>query len=236
MEKRRGFQRFNLSYTTFESIFDAAYRCLAIGFLVALANTPILLFVQLVIAPLASWPLLFLLSLTLGPSLAAGFWSFTQCQLTGDSKPVRFFFSGYRQTWRRALAIWALTVALLLFLFVDVLAVWGTQFAALLGPVFAVLALLGISTSIVSLAAISQPGHGLTVLATIKISAFLAVRKFPLTLVTLILLTAWVFISLAQPIIGLFLVSGFILYAIWSNSRGTLAPLTPPAGTDSATS
>lgn len=226
MEKQRGLQRFNLSYTTFESIFDALYRCLAVGFLVALGNLPILIFTQVVIGPLDFWPILFGLGITVGPSLCAGFWSFTQCQVTGESKPVRFFLAGYRTTWRQALGIWVPTVGLFMFLFVDVLAVWGTQFAVLLGPLFAVLGLLGLATSLIAMVAVAQPDHELTVVATLKLSLLLAVRKFPLTLVSLILVAVWVTISLARPVIGLFLISGFVLYALWSNGRGTLASLT----------
>jgi hypothetical protein len=113
--------------------------------------------------------------------------------------------------------VWALLCTLLLVVIVDVLAVWGTPWAALLGPVLAVLVLLGVPTAFLALTGLNQ-APGLPLPALLRASAWLAVRRAPLTLLSLVVLAGWGMVVLAQPVLGLLGVGGFALHVLWSNA------------------
>jgi hypothetical protein len=91
-----------------------------------------------------------------------------------------------------------------------------------IGPVLVVLVLLGVPTALLALTGLSGV-PGLPLLALLRASAWLAVRRAPLTLVSLAVLAAWGMVVLAQPVLGVLAAGGFALYVLWSNCTAAWA-------------
>jgi hypothetical protein len=86
-----------------------------------------------------------------------------------------------------------------------------------IGPLLGVLVLLGVPTALLALAGLSRT-PGLALPALLRAAAWLAVRRAPLTLFSLLVLAGWGAVCLAQPVVGLLGVGGFALYVLWSNA------------------
>ncbi|PRB13059.1 DUF624 domain-containing protein [Microbacterium sp. MYb62] len=221
-------------FDTWQSLFAFAYRGFATGLCVAVFALPLSAALIGIAHPLSAMPFLLLCALPLGPALSAAFHGFDAARRSGAATPFAHFWRGLRATAWRGLGIWALTLALLLFLYVDVVAVSGTPFAVLLGPLFAVLAIIVLATAPVALTVVSLPaGHG--ILAATKAGLYTAIRRPLLSLLTLAVLAAWILIILAQPVIGALALGGFALSLIWMNASGQLAAIGVGVGSDVST-
>jgi hypothetical protein len=213
---------------TYEAVFDIAYRALGAAVCLGVAALPVVAAVTLLAEPLAAWPTLLVAALPLGAGIAAGFHVFAAAQERGAAAPFRDALLGVRRHAGRATAVWALLCALLFVVIVDVLAIWATPWAALIGPVLAVLVLLGVPTALLALTGLSR-APSLPLPALLRASAWLAVRRAPLTLLSLVVLAGWGMVFLAQPVLGLLGVGGFALYVLWSNSAAAWTSVDPAA-------
>ncbi|WP_164990389.1 YesL family protein [Agromyces albus] len=213
------------SRETFENVFDTVYQALAIAFSVAVAGVPLVAALTVVAQPLAAWPFLLLCAVPLGPAITAAFSCFERARRTGDLRPMRDFWIAYAGTARRALGVWVATLVLGAILVLDVMFLWGTEFAALVGPLLAVVGALLVVTALGSFAGIARHPES-RVRDILKAALFLAVRRWPVSLVTLAILGAWATIILAQPVVGVLGLGGFALYLLWSNSAAGYASLT----------
>jgi hypothetical protein len=202
---------------TYEALFDIAYLALGAALCLGGAALPLVAALTLLAEPLVAWPALLVAALPLGTGIAAAFHVFGAARERGAAAPFRDAWQGVRRHAGRATAVWALLCALLFVVLVDVLAVWATPWAAVIGPLLAVLLLLGVPTAILALAGLSRL-PGLPLPALLRASAWLAVRRVPLTLLSLVVLAGWGMVCLAQPVAGLLGVGGFALYVLWSNS------------------
>jgi hypothetical protein len=202
---------------TYEALFDIAY--LALGAAVCLGGSalPLVAAVTLLADPLAAWPTLLVAALPLGAGVAAAFQVFAAARGRGTPAPFRDALHGVRRHAGRATAVWALLCALLFVVIVDLIAIWATPWAAVIGPLLAVLVLLGVPTALIALTGLSRTPV-LPLPALLRASAWLVVRRAPLTLVSLVVLVAWGLVCLAQPVLGVLGVGGFALYVLWSNS------------------
>lgn len=208
----------HLSQGTFESVFNVVYLCLGVNVLLALTNAPLLLALAVVREPVASWPFFLVAALTLAPSLAGAFSCFSAFQETGETYLVRSFWSGYRRSFRRAVAVGAMVVVVVAVLVVDLVVASGTMFAALLTPLFVVLGLLTLVWSVTTLAAlVTVPEGGLVQLA--RVGLYVAARRWYASLAMLALLGLMVAAVSMKPLVGLLVVPGFGLYVVWSNSQ-----------------
>jgi uncharacterized membrane protein YesL len=214
------------SRETFENLFETVYRALAIGFSAAVSALPLVAAVTVVAQPLTAWPFLLLCAVPIGPAIAAAFASFEIAKRTGELRPLRDFWLGYARHASRALFVWVAALVLGAILAVDVMFLWGTVFASLVGPVLGVVGALLVVTVVGAFVGLAQhPGARLR--DVLRAGLFLAVRRWPVSLLTLGVLVAWAAIILAQPVIGVLGLGGFALYVLWSNSAAGFASLTP---------
>jgi hypothetical protein len=213
---------------TYEALFDIAYLALGAAVCLGGAALPLVAAVTLLADPLAAWPTLLVAALPLGAGVAAAFHVFAAARERGTPAPFREALHGMRRHAGRATAVWALLCALLFVVIVDVIAIWATPWAAVIGPLLAVLVLLGVPTALIALTGLSRT-QVMPLPALLRASAWLVVRRAPLTLVSLVVLVAWGLVCLAQPVLGLLGVGGFALYVLWSNSAVAWTSLDPAA-------
>jgi hypothetical protein len=209
---------------TYEAIFDIAYPALGAGVCLGGAALPLVAALTLLADPLAAWPTLLVAALPLGAGIAAGFHVFAAARERGVAMPFRDGLHGVRRHAGRATAVWALLCVLLFVVIVDVLAIWATPWAAVIGPLLGVLVLLGVPTALVALSGLSR-APDLSLPALLRASAWLVVRRAPLTLLSLAVLAGWGMVCLAQPVLGVLGVGGFALYVLWSNAAAAWTSL-----------
>lgn len=207
---------------TYEAIFGIAYLALGAGVCLGVAALPLVAALTLLADPLAAWPTLLVAALPLGAGIAAGFHAFTAARERGIPAPFHDAWHGVRRHGGRATAVWGLLCALLFVVVVDVLAIWATPWAAVIGPLLGVLVLLGVPTALLALAGLSRV-PALPLRALVLASAWLVVRRAPLALLSLLVLAGWGMVLLAQPVLGVLGVGGFALYVLWSNSAAAWA-------------
>ncbi|MEE2524198.1 hypothetical protein V1639_14525 [Pseudarthrobacter sp. J75] len=205
-------------FETFGSIFGFIYTFLAGNVLLALANAPLVLCLALVADPLAAWPFFLALSVTVPPSLAGLFASFQALHDDGGAvKPVAAFLRGYRLGFGRAALLGVASVAVLLFLGVDLAIVQAMPASAVLVPVIVVAAAVTASVAVMAIAGVVLlPQTGLK--ALLKASLYLSVKRWYLSLATLVLLGIIASAALLQPVLGVALAPAPLLFVIWSNS------------------
>ncbi|WP_232666517.1 hypothetical protein [Pseudonocardia sp. TRM90224] len=213
---------------TYEAVFDIAYLALVAGACFGASALPLVAALTLLADPLTTWPTLLLCAVPLGAGIAAAFHAFSAARERGTAMPLRDAVRGARRHAGRATAVWALLCGLLFVVVVDVLAIWATPWAALIGPLLGVLVLLGVPTALVAVAGLSQAPE-LPLPALLRTSAWLAVRRAPLTLLTYAVLVAWGTVCLARPVLGVLGLGGFALYLIWSNCAAAWSGVDPAA-------
>lgn len=202
----------NLSYGTWETIWSFAHRALVLNLALALANLPLLLALTVVAAP-TSYPLFFgILTLSIGPSVAAAFG-----YLHGEISYV----AAYRRFLRAALLRWTLAVALTGVLLADIVALHDHAAGPYLVPLFAVLSVLVLAAGVVSLALLPLRPD-LRLWAALLTSAYAAIRRWWLTALTLLALTAAALAVNQAPILGLATLPGCALILAWVNSSAAL--------------
>ncbi|MFI5842111.1 hypothetical protein ACIA8K_20595 [Catenuloplanes sp. NPDC051500] len=201
-----------MSWGTWELIWSFVRRALTLNLALAVANLPLLFALAVVSEPL-SYPLFFLLlTVSIGPSVAAAFG-----YLHGDLS----FVAAYRRFFRAALLRWTLVVTLTGVLIADIVALHDRTLGAYLVPLFAVLSVLVLSAGVVSLALLPlRPG--LRFWAGLLTSAYAAVRRWWLTALTLLALTAAAVAVNQAPILGLATLPGCALILAWANSAASL--------------
>lgn len=209
---------------TFEAVFEVAYLGLGGALCLGVAALPLAAAGTLLADPLAAWPTLLVAALPLGAGIAAAFHVFGAARERGVPAPLRDAWEGVRRHGGRATAVWVLLCTLLLVVAVDVVAIRATPWAAVIGPVLAVLALLGVPTALLALAGLSC-APGLPLPALLGAAAWLAVRRAPLSLLSLVVLAGWGAVCLARPVLGVLGVGGFALYVLWSNAVAAWAGL-----------
>lgn len=211
-----------VSHEMWSSIIGMLYLGLITNLLLVLSCLP---FVVLLVTtdPLLSWPLLAVAAPLCAPGIAAAFRAFREHD-AGGLGPIRAFGAGLRATWKRSLLIGAAVVAVLVVLLVDVRAVSASAAATVMVPVLAVLAVLTAGVGLLALVAIAEvPTARLR--DVLRASAYLGVRRWYLTAVSLLALGAQAAVFASAPALGLGVTASAILYLAWTNSRFTLRPV-----------
>ncbi|WP_448809021.1 DUF624 domain-containing protein [Agromyces bauzanensis] len=214
-----------------EALFDTVYRALGIGLAVGVTGAaPLGLALSTLARPLEAWPFLLLCALPLGPAIAAAFAVFAGAGASDRVTPFRDYARAWRVHAVRALGIWAAFTAVIFVLVVDVGVVWGTAFAALVGPLTVIIAVV-VATGTLHALAVLTSRPGIRTSAAAKAGVFLAVRRPVVTLVSLVVLVAWIMVVLAQPVLGALGLGGFALLVLQANSAAALAATTTSATT-----
>lgn len=200
--------RLTASADTWDLVWSWVGRVLKLNLGIAVTNLPLLAGLLAVEEPWR-YPVFFgLLSLGLGPSLAAAF-----AALEGFG-----FVRSYRRYFGRALLRWSVVVAGLGILFADMAALHSAAPGALLVPMLAVLAAILLSSGLLALALLPVRPE-----VRLRFAVYTAVRRWPLSLLSLGVSAVAVVVVNQAPLAGLATVPGCALFVIWANSRASLS-------------
>lgn len=211
-----------VSFEAFHGAFGLVYLMLVVNLLLVAACVP-LVALAVTTDPARSWPLLAVAAAVAAPGAAAAFRAFGEHSRGGDG-PARAFARGYRDCWRHALAVGALTAGVLTVLLVDVRALASAAAGVLVIPLLAVLCPLVLGLGIVSLAVVAEAPQA-RLRDVLRASAYLAVRRWYLTAASLVAGGVQVALFTQAPALALGLTAAPVLYVAWANSRYTLRPV-----------
>ncbi|WP_024287372.1 DUF624 domain-containing protein [Cellulomonas sp. KRMCY2] len=209
-------------YEMYTQVFGTVYVALMTNLLLVVACLP---FVVGLVAtdPVRSWPLLALVAPLCAPAVAAAFAVFGAFSADGTTTVVRTFGGAWRRHLARSLRIGALATGALVVLGVDVRAMSQNRWGAVAIPVFLTIAVLVVATATLGLVgAVARPEA--PVRALLRAALYLAVRRWYLTAVSLLVLGLLASLVAARPALGLGLAVAPLLYVVWANSRFTLRP------------
>lgn len=211
-----------VSHDTWASIIGMLYLGLIVNLLLVVACLPL---VALLITtdPARSWPLLAVAAPLAAPGVTAAFRAFREHDARGLG-PIRAFVTGLRETWWRAIVVGAAVAAVVVVLLVDVRMLSATPASVFTVPLLGVLVVLAVAIGLLSLVAIAEvPTARLR--DVLRASAYLGLRRWYLTAVSLAALAAQAAVFATAPAIGLGLTASAALYLAWTNSRFTLRPV-----------
>jgi len=226
----------SMSSHGFELVFGYLYTGLAVNVSMVIANAPLAAAVLLVRDPASAWPFFLLLSPTLAPSLAGAFGAF-EAHAFGDGGGVPAPFAAFWRAWLRsvrpALAVGVALGALLLLVGLDLSGTAGTAAGALVAPVLLLAAALGVAVALLVLTGLAlrpaDDAASLSLGALVKASVYLALRRAPISLLSLAAVAGACVFVLAQPVLGAMLGVAPLLFVAFGNSRATLALLSAVA-------
>jgi uncharacterized membrane protein YesL len=221
-----------IKHETYATVFQMVYVGLATNALLLIGCSPLVLGL-LVTDPTRSWPLLALLAPLCTPAVVAAFavLSSLQSPRTGKLRDregrggaAREYGRVWLACWRRATALGAAATAALVVLGVDVAWAWGRPIGAIMIPVLVMLMVLVIATSLLALVALAErPTARLR--DVLRASVYLAVRRWYLTAVSLLVLGLLAALFASRPALAAGLAASPLLYIVWANSRFSLRPV-----------
>lgn len=211
-----------ISHDTFGAVIGVAYLGLMTNLLLVVTASPLVVLLM-TSDPAASWPLLAIAAPICAPALTAAFTVFRDHK-RGGTAVVRSFLAAWRATWRKAMTLGAIVTAVIVVVLVDVRFFATGPMSVVVVPALAIVALVAAAVALVGLVAIAEePSARLRVV--LKASLYLAVRRWYLTVVSLILLALQFALFTTVPAIALGVSMAPALYLAWANSRYTLAPV-----------
>ncbi|PPK92466.1 uncharacterized protein DUF624 [Kineococcus xinjiangensis] len=218
-----------VSGATYEALFAHVHAALVVNLLLAVATSPLLLGLAVVVDPLRSWPFFLVLALCVGPAVAAAFGCWDRLRSEEGLRPVRDFLACYRRTAARALAVWGAALAVLGVLAVDVAVVAGTGAAGHLVPLLVVLAAGVLLSALTALAALVR-FPGVRTGALVRAAVYATVRRWAASAVALALLGVLVVALAHSPLLVLPLLPAPVLFVVWSGACASLAAVLPQHG------
>jgi len=211
----------------FTAVTGMVYAALLSNLLLVIGCAPLVVGV-LVTDPARSWPLLALVAPLCGPALVGVFAVMTAFGGSGRGGVLRTFGSAWRASFRRAIAVCALATLALVVLGVDIAWAWGRSIGAVAIPVLAVLMVLVVATTILTLVVLAERPT-VRLRDALRASLYLGVRRWYLTGVSLVVLALLVQVVAQKPALGLGLVATPLLYLVWAGSRYSLRPALDPS-------
>jgi uncharacterized membrane protein YesL len=214
-----------ISHGSLTRILDTAYLALMTNLLLIAACLPVVV-VLLTTDPARSWGALALVLPLAAPAFTAATVVFATFSDEGEVSVVRTYLRAWRAHLRRSLQVGAAASAALVVLAVDIRAVSSSRVGAVAIPVFLVLAVLALLTAVLTLVAVPERPD-VTVARLLRASLFLGLRRWYLSVASLVVLVLLATVTVSRPAIGLGLAAAPLLYVVWANSRFTLAPIRP---------
>jgi uncharacterized membrane protein YesL len=211
----------------FTAVTGMVYAALLSNLLLVIGCAPLVVGV-LVTDPARSWPLLALVAPLCGPALVGVFAVMTAFGGSERRSVLRTFGSAWRAAFRRATAVCALATLALVVLGVDIAWAWGRSIGAVAIPVLAVLMVLVVATTILTLVVLAERPT-VRLRDALRASLYLGVRRWYLTGVSLVVLVLLVQVVAQKPALGLGLVATPLLYLVWAGSRYSLRPALDPS-------
>ncbi|MFE6889563.1 hypothetical protein [Streptomyces sp. NPDC057694] len=225
-------QRLNVAYGSWDLIWSHVHRVLVVNLGMAVTNLPLLAALQLTHQP---WrhPLVFgvLLLVLPGPSVAAAYAYLDASSADADTPaPVRLFAQAYRRLYRRAVAVSAPFVLLVIAAVADVVTLRTSALGAAVVPTAVVVAVVAAAAWPVALAHVA--GGGAVERRLFLLAPYAAVRHALLTLMNLVLAVVSLLLVNQAPLMGLAVLPGCALFVVWRNCRVmlSLADRPRPAG------
>lgn len=215
------------SADTWGTLFGVAYLVMATNAMLALASLPLL--VLLVSTdPHESWPALVIAAVLAAPGLAGAFGVFRAYSTTSSTEVIRTFATTWWRQLRRSLALGAMLGIGVVAIVVDLRAVVGTRFGAVVTPALVVVLVLLVSTALLALvASVERPDARLR--DALKVGLYLGLRHWYLTALSLLVLALGAYLFTLHPALGVGLAAAPLLFAAWGNSRYSLRPVLLPA-------
>lgn len=211
-----------ISHDTYQLVFGVAYLGLMTNAMLVIACLPLVGLLTLT-DPAQTWPLLAGLAPLLAPALTAAFTVFRRYGDDGSVEVVRGFWRAWWANARRSLALGLVTSAASVVLLVDLQVMAAGDQAALVVPLLAVLAVLVLATCLTALIALAEVPEA-SLREVITVAAVLGLRRWYLTVVSLLVLATWVGFFAVKPALALGLATAPLLYVVWANGRYTLKP------------
>ncbi|MDN3310862.1 ferredoxin-NADPH reductase [Microbacterium oryzae] len=210
-----------IPHSAYATLFGVVH--LALGVNLALAVLALPLIVLLVTTdPSLSWPLLAVAAALAGPGVAAAFGTF-RAHADGESAVLSVFLRSLRTMWRRALALSALVVAVLVVALVDVFVLVPTGAGAIAAPLLIVVAVLALAAGMVGMVALAEDPRA-RLRDVVRVATVLAVRRWPLTIASFAVIAVQIAVITAAPALGIGLTAAACLYVVWAGGRHTLQP------------
>ncbi|MFH8252288.1 DUF624 domain-containing protein [Microbacterium sp. B2969] len=211
-----------ISHESYANVFGVVYLGLMTNALLLVASLPLVVLLVMT-DPARSWPLLAIAAPFAAPGVTAAFAVFRE-HAAGSTSVARDFVRGWRATWRPAVALGGMLSALVVVLLVDVRFFSDSPFGVVAIPFLGVLTLLALGIGLLAFVAIAEePGARLRDL--LRASAWLAVRRWYLSAVSLLVLAAQAALFASLPAIAIGIAASAALYLAWANSRFTLRPV-----------
>lgn len=211
----------------FQAVTGLAYVVLMTNLLVGLPLAPLVLFY--VTADLTvTWHAIVIAGPFVAPLLTAAFGVLTHYSEAGETAVIRTFIATLRATFTRALIVGVIVTAGLAIVVVDIAMVWPYRWGAMVVPILVMGAVLLLATALTALVAIAVEPEAKMRLAW-KASLALAVRRWYLSAMSLVVLAVFLGFALSQPALALGLALTPALYLIWANARFSLRPVLPPS-------
>lgn len=209
-----------LGHHTIYSIFDGVFVALMANMLLVVGCLPVVAALFTTEAT-KSWPLYALLAPVCAPGVC-GVFAVMSAYSTGRTSSV---FATFGRAWRataRPAMLWgAGASAVLVVIGVDARAAWGHRAGALTLPLLAMLGVLTVATTLLGLVTIAErPTARLR--DVVRACAYLAVRRWYLTGLSLVVLALLAQLVTTRPALALGLAAAPLLYVVWANSRYSL--------------
>lgn len=214
------------SQATYEKVFGTVYVGLMVNVLLAVVCSPVLFAMAVVDDLVASWPFFLVLSVICAPALAGAFGCFRRVGESGGTRVLRPFWTTYRDTARRVLAVWAGGSVLIGMLVLDALLLAPTAWGAALVPFFATSSAF-VVTVVVGVVVLAVDCPELRLRDAVRASMYLMARRWYLAVVNVAVLGLAVLAVLREPVLGMLVTCSPLLYVVWANTRYALAPLFP---------
>ncbi|HEY0217640.1 MAG TPA: DUF624 domain-containing protein [Cellulomonas sp.] len=212
---------------TWETTFGLGYLAVMTNLMLLVAGLPLVLLL-FTTDPRRSWPALALAGVLAAPALSGAFGVFRAFTVDRSTAVVRTFWRTWRRQLRRSLAVGALAAGTSVVVVADLVAAAGTRLGASVTPALLMIETLAATTALVALVAgVERPDARLR--EVLKVSLYLGVRRWYLTLASLGVLLLLALVFARQPAVALGLAAGPLLYAVWGNARVTLRPVLGPA-------
>ncbi|MFJ8001032.1 hypothetical protein ACIQ7D_28570 [Streptomyces sp. NPDC096310] len=219
--------RLNVGYGSWDLIWSFVHRVLVVNLGLAAANLPLLVALYVAHQPWR-YPVFFgLLSLGIGPSLAAVFGYLRRAD-DDERAPAAELPRAYRRLFGRALLRWTPCVLLIAMAATDVAVLRDSAWGLALAPLLVVAVLVTAGSGIVAMATLAYDAphtRGRPLLA----AAYALLRRWPLGLMNLGLLAVALVIVNQAPLLGLAVVPGCVLSVVWHNSRAMIESTAPAA-------
>jgi hypothetical protein len=209
-------------FDTFGAVTSVAYLLLAVNVLTMIATLP-LSAVALATDLAHTWPALVMGFPLTAIACYAAFACFAE-HSGGGLSVVRTFAAAWVDGLRQVGMYGVVGAAAAGILAVDIVGLAGTPLGWVAIPVLGTMAAVGLATLVVAIAAAGE-FRSVRRVDLAKASLACAVRRGGWSLVSLAALGAWAATFAVRPALALTLVTGPVLYVVWSNSRHALQPL-----------